>query len=457
MPAKKIVCLGAGSRYFLGALPDILVCEPLAGSEITLYDIDQDKVRLLQAQATLWADAAGTGMQVRACDDLADAVDGADFAVSSIGGSGVSGRGIASTSFHMHDIVIPAQYGIYQIVGDTAGPAGMMMALRSIPAYITICREMERRCPEVIFLQHSNPMAAVCRAVSKYTSITIVGICHGVQNGIRSLAQLLATEPEELEVVWIGTNHYHWFTSIRHQGRDVYDAVRRLLAERGAPSGGIMTQKLSDIYGYQIVYPHDDHIIEFYPFLAQVRSEAEMPYGLSLRLGGFTLEEARRALSVQMSDEEHRSQRQADLGDYAHDLAGVTLPPAPTSPLRGEGLGQLISSIAAGSRNVFIVNVPNQGAVINLPAYAILELEGVTDSTGVRPIVVGEAPMPLMGLLQKRIAWQEMVVDAAVKGDRGLALQALLLDEMAIPPEKAEAMLDQLLQASRPMLPAFFA
>jgi len=60
-----------------------------------------------------------------------------------------------------------------------------------------------------------------------------------------------------------------------------------------------------------------------------------------------------------------------------------------------------------------------------------------------------------MGLLTKRIAWQELVADAAVKGDRNLALQALLLDEMAILPEKAEAMLDELLAASRPMLPQF--
>ena len=103
-----------------------------------------------------------------------------------------------------------------------------------------------------------------------------------------------------------------------------------------------------------------------------------------------------------------------------------------------------------------IVNVANQGAIGNLPATAEVELEGVTDASGVRPIQTGQAPMVLKGLLEKRFVWQELVADAAVKGDRNLALQALLVDEMAILPEKAEAMLDELLLASRDLLPQFF-
>jgi alpha-galactosidase/6-phospho-beta-glucosidase family protein len=74
----------------------------------------------------------------------------------------------------------------------------------------------------------------------------------------------------------------------------------------------------------------------------------------------------------------------------------------------------------------------------------------------VRPIFTGEAPISLAGLLQKRIAWQELVADAAATGDRRLALQALLLDEMTLRPEQAELMLGELLTASKPMLARFF-
>jgi 6-phospho-beta-glucosidase len=69
---------------------------------------------------------------------------------------------------------------------------------------------------------------------------------------------------------------------------------------------------------------------------------------------------------------------------------------------------------------------------------------------------MGEAPLALKGMLEKRFVWHELVADAAVKGDRNLALQALLMDEMAIWPEKAAAMLDEMLEASRELLPQFF-
>ncbi len=91
-----------------------------------------------------------------------------------------------------------------------------------------------------------------------------------------------------------------------------------------------------------------------------------------------------------------------------------------------------------------------------IPGHAILEVEGVTDSCGVRGIHVGEAPLSLAAILQKRVAWQELVADAGAEGDRRLALQALLLDEMAVPPAKAEAMLSELLAASRELLPQFW-
>ncbi|RKY75668.1 hypothetical protein DRQ00_10115 [candidate division KSB1 bacterium] len=69
-----------------------------------------------------------------------------------------------------------------------------------------------------------------------------------------------------------------------------------------------------------------------------------------------------------------------------------------------------------------MVNISNRGVISNLPDYAVVEIEGVTDSCGVRGVYMEEAPLSLMGLLQKRIAWQELVVDAGVRGDRKPAL-----------------------------------
>ena len=460
MSSKKIVCLGGGSLYFRTALADLVATEGLAGSEIALYDIDTEKAQLMAQLGRRLAEQSGTGMRVRTCTDLADAVDGADFAISSIGGVGKSAGHVYGTSLHKQDLLIPARYGIYQIIGDTCGPAGMMMAFRSIPIYLKICREMEKRCPQVVFLNHSNPMAVLCRAMVKYTGIEhVIGICHGVQGGIKRIAKILGVPPEELDTVWIGTNHYHWFTRIRHKGKDVYPELWRRIASEKPPEGEIMTRKLSEIYGYRITYPPDNHAIEFYPFLAQVPDGKSMPYGLGEEVVKRHEEDLYQDLQPraepEVSEAEQKAEREDRLRKYAEELDKTVLPAKPSSPLTGEGLGRLIEDIALGRRGVYIVNIPNKGAIPNLPDYAVVEIEGVTDSCGVRGVYMGEAPLALMGLLHKRIAWQELVVDAGVRGDRKLALQALLLDEMAILPEKAEAMLDELLASSKQMLPQF--
>jgi len=454
MSRKKIVCLGGGSRYFIGALCDMTVVKGLARSEIIIYDIDEEKAAIMAQLGTRLAKESQLGMTVRASKTLADAVEGADFAVSSIGGAGVSVGGVYGTATHVQDMLIPARYGIYQVVGDTGGPAGMMMGLRSIPIYINICREMEKRCPEVIFLNHSNPMAVLCRAMAKYTHINVIGICHGVQGGIMRIAEILKVNPHELDCVWIGTNHYHWFMRIRHKGRDVYPTVRGKLQGRKNPKGERMTQKLSRIYGHEIVYPPDDHAFEFYPFNARLSDVEEVPYGFGKELKE---EYARleKMASVKYSRVEVKAQREDQLKRFADELEKIRPPHEPSDPLTGEGLASLMEAIALARRQVQIVNIANNGAVPNLPNYANLELEAVTDSCGVRGIYIGEAPMSLKGILEKRIAWQELVADAGVKGDRNLALQALLLDEMAILPEKAERMLSELLTASKGMLPQF--
>jgi alpha-galactosidase len=462
MARTKIACLGAGSLYFPQVLGEIAITPGLAESEVALYDLDLDKAKLMAALGRRLSQAAGARLRVRAGARLADALDGAAFAVSSIGGSGVSMGGVYGTAAHDADLLMPARYGIYQIIGDTAGPAGMMMGLRSVPAHLAICREMQKRCPDAVMLNHSNPMAVLCRAMVKYGGIErIVGICHGVQNGIAQVAALLGAEPEDLETVWIGTNHYYWFTRIRLRGRDVYPEVMAKAAARPTPHGQQMSQALSEAYGYRLVYCEDGHALEFYPYLAQLRAAAEAPYGYGERLASAyaALDRRWRQRRRKATPPRQATLRKQQLRELKQRLDKCSLPQgareARPSAIRGEGIGGLIDAIASGRREVRIVNIPNRGVVANLPNHAILEVEAVTDSCGVRGIQVGEAPLSLMGMLHKRIAWQELVADAAAQGDRNLALQALLLDEMAIPPEKAAKMLDELLAASRDLLPQF--
>jgi alpha-galactosidase len=301
-------------------------------------------------------------------------------------------------------------------------------------------------------------MAVLCRAMVKYSSVPcVIGICHGVQGGVRHAAQILEIPPAELETVWIGTNHYYWFTRMRHQGRDVMPEFWRRVRQLEPSVGHQMAHALSEAYGHWIVYPEDDHIIEFYPYLAQVQDPTELPFGLSGQGFGQRLKPLysgeEKLVDIQRRDA--TVSRQQMLRQYRKRLGQVALPRNPTDPISGEGTARLIADIAWGRRGVHICNVPNQGAVPNLPGEAVLEMEAVTDSAGVRPLCVGDAPLPLEALLRKRSAWQELVADAAVQGDRKLALQAMQVDDAAIPPRESERLLRALMKNSRGMLPTF--
>lgn len=455
MKSLKIACLGGGSLYFPRALGDLAWRKDLSGSEIVLYDLDGEKAERMAEKGRDYARQTGACLNIRAGVSLGEALDAADFVVTSIGGSGAEiTTDVYRSTYHEADILIPRKYGIHQIVGDTCGPAGMMMAFRSIPVYLAICREMEKRCQKAVLISHSNPMAVLCRAMRKYASITVIGLCHGVQSGIKLAAEILEIPVLELECVWIGTNHYHWFTKISHHGKDVYPELMKRVAARSPEKKHALSTSLSRIYGHQITYPGDDHVVEFYPFLAQLpRGRNDLPEGLAESDRQFNGEtDAKSAVEASAINV-----REEFMKKYQAALDQKPLSEPSSLPFdEEEGLAGMISAIAHGRREIHIVNIANQGAVSNLPSTAEVELEAVTDSRGVRPIHVGEAPLILKGILEKRFVWQELVVDAAVKGDRQMALQALLADEMAVWPDKAEKMLDELLKASKNLLPQFF-
>ncbi len=453
MAATKIACVGAGSRYYRRALPDLLVTEDLAESEIVLYDLDGERAARMRARAARLAEDAGTGMTVRAVATLDEALEGADFVLASIGGSGTEPTaGVHQSPIHRADRFIPAKYGIYQLTGDTGGPAALMMGLRSVPAFLEVCAAMERRCPGAVLFNHANPMSVICRAVRKYTAVQVVGICHGVQEGIAFVAKLLDVPPEELSCTWVGTNHYYWFTAIRLRGEDVYDRVRAAMQARAGDRQRLAAD-LSRIHGFQTVYPEDNHILEFYPFLAQVDTypdRGNAPYWTLRRIDEMHADYFPEGpVAAFPADARERM-----LAAFQETLDQMALPEART--FEGENTGLALGAMATGKRHVFVANLANQGAVPNLPLDAEVEVEAVTTWRGARPVTMGPAPRALKGILEKRFAWQELVADAAAKGDRAAALQALILDEMAIWPDRAQEMLDELLEASRPYLPRFF-
>ncbi len=428
---KKIVFLGAGSGFFEGVLGEMALARGLEGSVVSLYDPDRPAARLMEGIGRRLMEEAGTSIEVKTARSLAAALDGADYCISSIGVHGPSFK------YHKLDQDVPARFGIYQTTGDTAGPGGFSQGLRIIPIFMEIAREMEERCPGAVLLNHSNPMAQICRAMTKYTRIRTIGFCHGVHGTVNYVAEMLGLPAEELEIVVGGVNHMSWILSISHRGADMYPALREKAGEHKDP-GHVFAHAL---FRALDVYPvnNDRHIIEFFPFLRAAKGKDRIPYGIQFR--GTTLPPRAKA------------RKKADARRKARGLGKepVTLP----EKLSPEAMGALIEAWARGETVVRVVNVENGRAITNLPDWAVVELHASIGPAETRPLHVGELPPACARWTVARVYQHELLVDAAFSGDRRKALQALVSDEQIISLEEAEKVLDALVKAQGERLARF--
>ncbi|MBU7004170.1 MAG: hypothetical protein HXS50_01290 [Theionarchaea archaeon] len=123
-----------------------------------------------------------------------------------------------------------------------------------------------------------------------------------------------------------------------------------------------------------------------------------------------------------------------------------------------EKLDKLICSSHFDRGNIFQLNVMNRGSVPNLSPEAVIEVPTTVDGFGFHPVQFGPLPPGIAGICSIAAVVQDLTVEAAMKGDRQLALQALLMDPLSYSLEigTARKMLDEMLEAQRIWLPSFF-
>ncbi|MDA0336840.1 MAG: hypothetical protein O2782_16880 [bacterium] len=127
-------------------------------------------------------------------------------------------------------MLIPKKYRIDTNVGDTRGPSGIFRALRTIPTMVAIARDMEGLCPNAIMLNYTNPMAMLCHAMQRETTIVLTGLRHSVQGTSAMMANWLWYKPESIDCECAGVNHMAWITKFERNGRDLYPRLRKLVA-----------------------------------------------------------------------------------------------------------------------------------------------------------------------------------------------------------------------------------
>lgn len=436
----KITLVGGGSySWGPGVTANILQHPFLAGSTVVLHDIDPEALGLVHAVVQRYRDLAGADISFEATTDRDAALRDADYVVVTISTGGLEAM--------RHDLAIPERYGILQTVGDTVGPGGLLRALRNVPVFLDLARAMERLCAGAWMLNCSNPLSALTRVVDKETSIRALGVCHGVRGAAVQLARFFGVEREAVAYVNTGIDHCAWFTDFVVDGEP---AAQRLLgmgvdgwlslppaqAKEDETFGALFSSRCGLLLGRQLgALPAigDRHMVEFFPGFLE-GAEAVERYGLVRT----TVDERQ----ARREPARERLQRVVD-GAEAAEL------PTPSDDVAG-----WIAALAGGPVVEDNLNAPNAGQIPQLPAGAIVETRGVLDASGCRPL---SSPMPpaLVAAVGPHVWREELTVEAAVEGDLDKVRAVLASDPLGGAPERAGAMLEEMLAATRAWLPQF--
>jgi len=227
----KICYIGGGSRNWAWVLIKDLCFEKEISGVINLYDIDIEAARANEELGNKLLAANSGAFKFKAEPSLEKALDGCDFVFISILPGGFEEMAI--------DVHAPEQYGIYQSVGDTVGPGGLMRALRTVPMYEEIARAIRKCAPEAWVLNYTNPMSVCTRTLYRiFPEIKAFGCCHEVFSTQKLLAKVAihaglakAIKREEISANVIGINHFTWIDRASWQGEDLFPHYRRFTDE----------------------------------------------------------------------------------------------------------------------------------------------------------------------------------------------------------------------------------
>jgi len=433
----KIVLIGAGSVQFgTDMLCDLFAArDELEGSTIVLVDINPEALEIMAQVARRLNEATGEPFLIQACADRVEALPGARFVIISIA--------VKRNELWRLDFQIPLKHGIRHVLGENGGPGGLFHAMRNIPIILDICKDIERLCPDALVLNFTNPEGRICLAVTRYTDLQFIGLCHGIGMAQHAIGQVLGLPPDDIDPKAGGLNHFNWILELRHKttGEDLYPAFKRAIGEQDLEEARIHNHRfgirlchyLMETFGYWPL-PSDDHVGEYLSYAWEYCG-----------LDGYDFEEADRRAEANWA----RLRCWAEGDDSPDELLGRQ---------SGERAVPIISGVLGNTHQYELaVNVPNAGFIPNLPNWAIVEVPATVDATGVHGVHVGVLPEPIAAMCRTQIAVIDRLVEAGVHGDRISALQALLLDPVINGTSQADAILDEMLEVHKDYLPQFGA
>jgi 6-phospho-beta-glucosidase len=418
----KIAVVGGGSTYTPELVEGLATrCDRLPVDELALLDVDAERLEVVGGLAGRMLARSGWGGRLVCTGRRAEAIDGADVVVVQLRVGGQAMRRVDET--------LPLEFGC--IGQETTGPGGFAKALRTVPVVLELAAETARRgAPGAFIVDFTNPVGIVTQALLD-RGHRAIGLCNSAIGFQRRFAALLGVAPDRVELEHVGLNHLTWERAVRVDGTD---RLGELLEGHGTEIAGDLGLPLALLEDLGVV---PSTYLRYYYATAQV-----------------------------VDEQRRRPSRAEQVAEIERGLLELYRDPAlDTKPALLERRGgafysqaaaALVASLHAGTGDVQVVDVRNDGALAGLPDDAVVEVPARIDAGGAHPLPLAPLAPELLGLVQQAKAYERLAVEAAVTGDRTVARKALLANPLVGDYRVVGPLLEALLEASRPYLPRFF-
>ncbi|MDO4547345.1 MAG: glycoside hydrolase [Clostridia bacterium] len=413
----NIVIIGAGSATFTkNLIGDLLLMKDMDLGKIALVDIDVQKLEVMDGIVRKMAAQAGRNVDIISTTDRLEALPGADYVISTISCGGAQ--------IYKRDLQICDKYGVHPVIGDIIGPTGMFRLLRAYPSILAIVRDMEKLCPDAYFFNYTNPMAPICLALSRATTVKTYGFCHSVQGSAEGLANYLNIEPDKLHYWAAGINHMSWYLSLKVDGVDVYPQLMKLAqdwndvdeASKREGSYSRMFDDFTDRVRFEIMkqfgyYVSESpyHMSEYVPYFRK-NEQTIKKWGVDRRWW----------LAHELANDEYYDELKSILRDGKDVEFSMTREYAPKI-IRANVKGEIFRAN---------LNVMNTGLITNIPDDCCVEVPCYADCEGIHPCYVGKLPDALAGLNMSNIGTQKLMARAANEKKLEWIYQGIQLDPL---------------------------
>lgn len=434
---KKFAFIGAGSCVFTrNVVRDLFTFDSFKDAEIALMDIDGEKLEYIRRCCEKIKDAMGVSAKISATTDRAEALSGADGVVCTVFNGDID--------IWRYDIEIPKKYGVDMNVGDTRSVAGIFRAARNIPLMLDICADIKKYCPGAVFLNYTNPMSMLCRAMQLYSNVRVTGLCHSVQGTVRMLAQWLDVPLNEVTYTCAGVNHQAFYTELKHNGEDLYPKLRERIKDPAIYDKERVRNEMFKHFGYYVT-ESSGHNSE-YNYWFRKRPDLIEKYCASH--DGANWNPGEYAFSLNLRLERRNTWRH----DFENWINNAEVDKNRSLEYCAEIFNAMIGD---GKPFEFNGNVINDGCITNLPRDTCVEIPVVASRFGLRKCYVGKLPDEVAILVNTTARLENLAVEGIMEKSKKKIIQTCYMDPLCsavLSLEEIENMCNELFEINKEFL-----